>query len=191
MLVTFLFLGTRVFKSASCRRSAQAQHGKISFQASKRVSEQNYIVDSLDSSLRADRRMAEIAVRGVAPRLVQWIAPILCAGMDGSRPSQRTCGTRSSHVGFSAVTSSKGEGFMSLYISKPRTPKHRKCPNSGPQYQRAVSAIHLKGTPGAQLGSPPFRPSRFRSARSSSLVSPMREVTRVSKTRAHSVTEWV
>jgi hypothetical protein len=71
---------------------------------------------------------------------------------------------------------------MSLYISKPRTPKHRWRPKSGPQYQGAVSAVHLKRTPGARLGSPPFRPSRFRSASSSSLISPMHEVTRASRT---------
>jgi hypothetical protein len=51
-----------------------------------------------------------------------------------------------------------------LYISKPRTPKCRKRPKSGPQYRSSLSRPS-KGTPGARLGSPPFRPSRFRSAR--------------------------
>jgi hypothetical protein len=89
---------------------------------------------------------------------------------------------RSSHVGFSAFGSSKGEGSMSFYISKPRTPKHRKRPESGPQYHGAVSAVHPKGTPGARLGSSPFRPSRLRSARSSSVIFPRREVPRASRT---------
>jgi hypothetical protein len=58
VLVAFLVLGTRVFKSARCRSSARAQHEKISFQASKRVSRRNYIIDDPDSSIRADRWMA-------------------------------------------------------------------------------------------------------------------------------------
>jgi hypothetical protein len=40
---------------------------------------------------------------------------------------------------------------MSLYISKPRTPKRRKHPKAGPQYRGAASAVHPKGTPGGQL----------------------------------------
>jgi hypothetical protein len=56
VLVTFLVRGTRVFKSASRRRSAREQHGKILFQASKLVSERNYIDDGPDPFIRADRR---------------------------------------------------------------------------------------------------------------------------------------
>jgi hypothetical protein len=55
MLVTFLVLGTRVFRSAICMRSARAQRKKISFHTSKQVSGKNYIVDGPDSSIRADR----------------------------------------------------------------------------------------------------------------------------------------
>jgi hypothetical protein len=54
---------------------------------------------------------------------------------------------------------------MSSYISKPRTPKRRKRPKSGPQYHGAVSAVHPQETPGARLGSSPFAHRDFEGAR--------------------------
>jgi hypothetical protein len=71
-------------------------------------------------------------------------------------------------VGISAFGSSKGESPSSSHISKPRTPECRKCPESGPQYYEAASAVHPQETPGARLGSSPFRPSRLRNARNNS-----------------------
>jgi hypothetical protein len=79
-------------------------------------------------------------------------------------------------VGISAFGSSKGESPSSSHISKPRTPECRKCPESGPQYREAASAVHPQETPGARLGSSPFRPSRLRNARNSPIIFPMREV---------------
>jgi hypothetical protein len=52
---------------------------------------------------------------------------------------QRTRGARSSRVGISAFGSSKGDGFSSLYISKPRTPKCRKHPESGPRSWHSIT----------------------------------------------------
>jgi hypothetical protein len=68
----------------------------------------------------------------VVLRLAQWIAPIACSEMDDSHSSQRARGTRSGRVGFSAVASAKGEGFMSLNIAKPRTPTAPKALKLGP-----------------------------------------------------------
>jgi hypothetical protein len=70
-------------------------------------------------------------------------------------------------VGISAFGSSKGESPSSSHISKPRTPECRKCPESGPQYREAASTVHPQETPGARLGSSPFRPSRLRNTRNS------------------------
>jgi hypothetical protein len=58
----------------------------------------------------------EIAISKAALRLAQWIVPIACSEMDDSRSSQRACGTRSGHVGFSTVTSANvGSQFNFFY----------------------------------------------------------------------------
>jgi hypothetical protein len=71
--------------------------------------------------------------------------------MDDSRSSQRARGTRSGHVGFSAVVSSKGEGFMSLNISKPRTPTALKAPKVGPTTSRNIFSHPSKGDTWQQI----------------------------------------
>jgi hypothetical protein len=80
----------------------------------------------------------EVAISKAVLRLAQWIAPIACSEMDDSRSSQRARGTRSGRVGFSAVASAKGEGFMSLNIVKPRTPTASKAPKLGPTTSRSI-----------------------------------------------------
>jgi hypothetical protein len=65
-------------------------------------------------------------------RLTQWIAPILCAGKDSSRPSRRRVARDLVVSTFSTFGSSRGESFMLFCISKPRTPKMLKALKVGP-----------------------------------------------------------
>jgi hypothetical protein len=150
LLATLLVFGIGISRSTGCTRSAQAQRIEEVLFGLKIKRAGKIIVSTVwihpYEQINGWREIADIRV---APRIAQIDrAHIVCR--EEQQPSiQRTRGMRSSHVGFSAVASSKGEGFMSLYISKPRTPKRRKRPKAGPQYRGAVSAVHLKGTPGA------------------------------------------
>jgi hypothetical protein len=51
MLTTIFVSGTRVPRSAGCTRSTQAQHEKISFQATSQASRQSFVVSGRDPSI--------------------------------------------------------------------------------------------------------------------------------------------
>jgi hypothetical protein len=110
------------------------------------------------------------------------MASTLCAGKDNSRPS-RGCVARDLLASVFRQSGVQRVKVPCCPISRnPEPRKHRRRSKPGPQYHEAISTVCPRETPGARLGSPPFRPSRFRSARSSSLISPMREATRASRT---------
>jgi hypothetical protein len=89
MLATLLVFGIGISRSAGCTRSAQAQRIEEVLFGLKIKRAGKIIVSTVRiHPYEQINGWREIAVREVAPRLAQWIAPILCAGMDGSRPSK-------------------------------------------------------------------------------------------------------
>jgi hypothetical protein len=127
VLVTFLVRGTRAIRPANGAMSAERSSWKKSVSGLKRAC-------SLISVARIHPKeqingWREITASEVASRLAKWVAV----------SSQRTRGTKSSHVGFSAVVSPKGGGFMSLNISKPQTPKCRWHPSRARSIKGSLS----------------------------------------------------
>jgi hypothetical protein len=110
------------------------------------------------------------------------MAPILCAGKGNSRPSRGRVARDPLTSAFwqSGVRRVKVPCYPISRNPEPR--KRQRRSKWGPQYHEAISTVHPQETPGARLGSSPIRSSRLRSARSSSLIPPMREVTRAVKT---------
>jgi hypothetical protein len=120
-------------------------------------------------------------------RLAQWIAPILCAGKDSSRPSRGRM-VRDLVASVFWHSGVRGVKVPCCPISRnPEPRKHRRHPKSGLQYYGAISAVYPQETPGTRLGSSSFRPSRFQGARCSIVIFPMCEVPGVSRIRAHSI----
>jgi hypothetical protein len=84
-------------------------------------------------------------------------------------------------VGISAVASSKGESFIIICIPKPRTPKCRSA-QSRAHSIKGQSQLSIQGDTWRAIRLPAFSPIAVSKRKSSSLISPMREVTRASRT---------
>jgi hypothetical protein len=113
-----------------------------------------------------------------------WQGGSRSAESDLSRPSHRDTWCAIRLFAFSPIATSKLKEKL-LHILETRSAESIQDPS--PQYHGAVSAVHPRGTRGARLGSSPFRPSRLRSTRSSSLPSTRREVPMASGTGDHSI----
>jgi hypothetical protein len=144
MLATLLVFGIRTPRSAGCTRSAQVRRtGKVLFGLKIKRAGRIIVSTVRIHPYNQINGRREITISKAAPRLAQWIVPIACSEMDDSRSSQRARGTRSGHVGFSAIASAKGEGFMSLNIAKPRTPTASKAPKLGPATSRHIFQLSI------------------------------------------------
>ena len=165
MLVTFLVRSTRAIRSASGAMSAERSSQKKSISGLNQASEQfdfkrSGFIQRNKSTVGGKSRLLKLR-RGLAQR----IAPILCAGKDSSRPSK-------GRVARDLVAST----FRHSEIRRVKVPccpmsrnleprKRQRRPKSGPQHYGAISAVHPQETPGAQLGSFPFRPSQVHGSR--------------------------
>jgi hypothetical protein len=137
MLATIFVLGTKVPRSAGCTRSAQAQHGKISFQVTSQASGRSFVVERPRPIYKADRWSPGSRGYQVTRGIASEKAPIFQDKIWVVRSSDAWA--RSSHVGISTFGSSKGKSPSSSHISEPRTPKCRKHPESGPWFWRLVT----------------------------------------------------
>jgi hypothetical protein len=89
MLATILVFGIGISRSAGCTRSAQAQCTEEVLFGPKIKRAGKIIVSTVRIHPKEQiNGWREIAINEVAPRLAQWIVPILCAGKDSSRPSR-------------------------------------------------------------------------------------------------------
>jgi hypothetical protein len=192
MLATLLVFGIGISRSAGCTRSAQAQRiEEVLFGLKIKRAGKIMVSTVWIHPYEQINGWREIAGSRVAPRLGAMDSAYTACRKDSSRPSKR-CVARD--LVASAIRHSGVQGVRILCCSTSRNPeprKRRKRPKSGPQYHEATSAVHPQETPGARLGSSPFRPSRFQGAKISSVHIPMREVPGVSRTRAHSIVEWI
>jgi hypothetical protein len=98
VLVTFLVWGTRVFKSASRRRSARAQHGRIPFPVTSQASGRKVGCQQPRFTNKENRRSSGFRGCQVARDLARRVAPIV-QGKSGSSDPIGTGGGQSAYRG--------------------------------------------------------------------------------------------